>query len=424
MKFAIHTLGCKVNQFDEERMRRQLIAAGLEETDFETPSDLFIINTCTVTHVADKKSRQMIRRAMRTNPHARIVATGCAVSHKRGIATEPRILRIPNKQKHRLLELLGHELPDHHEQPPVAQARTRALLRVQDGCDQFCTFCIVPFVRGRSRSTPPEEVMGQALELVTGGYREIVLTGVQLGGYGKAEGYTLGQLLDRLAERFPETRFRLSSIEPGEFTPDIFDAMARHPNICHHLHLALQHASDPVLERMRRGYTRADYDVLARRFLSEFPDGALTADILVGFPGETADDFQTLLDYLQATPFYRLHVFPHSHRPGTAAVRLPDQVPEALKRERSDAVLALNRLQVAGFEQRAVGRVVECIVEESTEPTAMTGNYLTVHLDRVAPVGTRLQVRITERRNDRLYGCIEDMLLASGIECGFYGEAR
>lgn len=389
-------------------MRRQLLAAGLEETGFETASDLFIINTCTVTHIADKKSRQMIRRAMRTNPQARIVATGCAVSHKKGIATEPRILRIPNRDKHRLLELLGDELPPHHaatEQPNV-QARTRALLRVQDGCDQFCTFCIVPFVRGRSRSVPPEEAMAQALELVQSGYREIVLTGVQLGGYDPGDGWTLGRLLDRLAERFPDTRFRLSSIEPGLFTLDIFEAMARHPNICHHLHLALQHASDAVLERMRRGYTRAAYHKLASRFLAEFPDGALTADILVGFPGETEADFQELIAYLEALPCYRLHVFPYSHRPGTAAVRLPDPVPETLKRERMEQVLALVERKVQAFEQRFVGRTLVGLVEDTDEPSAMTGNYLTVRLDTPAAPGSLLPIRMTARRDGVLHGAL------------------
>ncbi len=410
MKFAIHTLGCKVNQYDEERMRRQLLAAGLEETSFENASDLFIINTCTVTHIADRKSRQMIRRAMRANPHARVVATGCAVSHKKGLQLEPRVLRIPNKEKHRLLELLGDDLPAHHHvAEPPRQQRTRALLRVQDGCDQFCTFCIVPFVRGRSRSVDPETVMNEAFDLVSMGYREIVLTGVQLGGYGKANGWTLGGLLDRLASRFPEVRFRLSSLEPGEFTWDIFDAMAAHPNVCHHLHLALQHASNEVLERMRRGYTRQTYDALVERFLTLCPDGALTADILVGFPGETDAEFEALRAYIEAQPFARLHVFPYSNRPGTAAVRLPDHVAEDVKRARMDVILALAARKEEAFRRRFAGRVLTALVEEAEPLAAVTGNYLTVRLPEgsVRP-GDLVDVRLSA---DGLTGELEALSL-------------
>ncbi|HEY3997455.1 MAG TPA: tRNA (N(6)-L-threonylcarbamoyladenosine(37)-C(2))-methylthiotransferase MtaB [Candidatus Xenobia bacterium] len=403
MKFAIHTLGCKVNQYDEERMRRELLRAGLEETPFTDTADLYVINTCTVTSVADRKSRQMIRRAMRANPKARVVATGCAVSHKRGLSLDNRVLRIPNREKRRLLEYLRDDLPAHHHvEVPSTQARTRALLRVQDGCNQFCTFCIVPFVRGRSVSVPPETLMNEAFQLVAAGYQEIVLTGVQLGGYGKADGWSLGVLLDRLAGQFPTVRFRLSSIEPGEFTWDIFDAMAEYANICPHLHLALQHASDSVLERMRRGYTRADYDRLVERFLGDHPDGALTADILVGFPGETEDDFQQLVAYLERQPFAQLHVFPYSNRPGTAAVRFDGQVPEPEKRARTDAVLAVAQRKIRAFRKRFVGRTMEVLVEDGQH--GMTANYLPVRV--AAPANVRVQVSLHALDGDDLLGAV------------------
>lgn len=404
--FHIETLGCRVNQYDEELLRREFFMRGFREVGLDERADVFVVNTCTVTQVADKKSRQTIRRALRANPDARVIATGCAVGNEsaRTGRISARVIQVSNKQKERLLDVVRAELPSHHARDErlvdgATQGRARALLKVQDGCNQMCTFCVVPFVRGRARSKPPDEVLEEARALVAAGYREIVVTGVHVGWYGRdLEGWDLGRLMEALSTSSGAARVRLSSVEPADFPLEMLDTMSQGGVICPHLHLALQHASDGVLERMRRGYTIAHYDHIVTEFLSRFPDGALTTDVLVGFPGETDDEFEALCAYIALRPFAHLHIFPYSVRPGTAAARMPGRVADDVLQARMDRVLALGREKERAFRERFVGRDVEVLVEEAADGRCRgtTANYLTVEFDGdPARVGTLTTVRAT-----------------------------
>jgi threonylcarbamoyladenosine tRNA methylthiotransferase MtaB len=411
--FSIHTLGCRANQADSELLREILVGAGFVEVPFGQPADCQIVNTCTVTREADRKARQLLNRALRLG--GTVVATGCAVAARGGLRQLPgAVLRLPFEKREKILELLGaggcpsQDLVDGE----VRQARARALLKVQDGCDQFCTFCIVPYIRGRSRSLPVAELVERARRLEEQGYGEIVLSGIHLAVWGRdlPGSPDLGLLLDELCAATRSVRFRLSSIEPRHFPRGLFDRMAARPRrLCPHLHLALQHASDRVLERMRRGYDRAHYDSLVAEFLDRVPGACLTSDILVGFPGETDQDFRELLDYVRRTPFYRLHVFPYSPRPGTAAARFADQVPPEVKKARMEAMLALARRKRLEYLRRFYGARREVLVEHPGErPGEMVGvtdNYLPV-LVRGGPalLGRRVLVELGRRRGEMLTG--------------------
>ncbi len=440
--FHIETLGCRVNQYDEEMLRREFSSQGFREVAFEEHPDVHVINTCTVTSVADKKSRQLIRRALRANPHARVIATGCAVGNRAALGGDlsGRVITVSNRQKDRLIDVVCATFPDHHARDESSikegstQHRARALLKVQDGCNQFCTFCIVPFVRGRARSKPPNEVLTEARALVAAGFAEIVVTGVHVGWYGRdldengcivdratpSDGpaptgttfpWHLGRLMRLLAEQSGAPRLRLSSIEPADFPPDLLDTMVELGNICPHLHLALQHASDTILDRMHRGYTLAHHDALVDAFLSRFPDGALTADILVGFPGETDADFAILERYLQSRPYAHLHVFPYSKRPGTQASRLPDPVDAALLAHRMERVLSIGREAENSFRRRFVGRRVSVLVEEASGGTCRgtSDNYLGLTFDGPNDLlGRIVTVRATAVTPSGLSAVLED----------------
>ena len=300
-----------------------MLGAGFAEVPFGEPADCQILNTCTITREADRKSAQMLRKAQRLGPQ--VVVTGCAVAERGGLSGKlpGSVLRLPPENRDRLLELL-----DAQHCPSGAQLETllprkprhRALLRIQDGCDQFCTFCIVPYVRGRSRSQPTEKILEQAREFVAQGYKEIVLTGIHLSAWSEGE-RDLSHLLESLLPATEGVRLRLSSVEPDLFPRRVFALMRTFPKrICPHLHLVLQHASDDVLRRMHRGYDLAHYEGLVQEFTQTVEGACLTTDLMVGFPGETEVEFQQLLNYVRRTPFYRVHMFRYSSRPGR---RLP-----------------------------------------------------------------------------------------------------
>lgn len=395
--FAIHTLGCRANQADSQRLREILAGAGFREVPFGEPADVQVVNTCTVTREADRKSRQFLRRALRRG--GRVVATGCSVADRGGNSPAPRrrregtgprlpgaVLRLPPDRREAILDMLGAAgCPDTRAvEAEVRRGRTRALLKVQDGCDQFCTFCIVPYVRGRSRSQPPGRVFREARRLEARGYREIVLTGIHLAAWGRdlPGRPDLADLLEGLLEATSTPRFRLSSIEPQGFPTRILELMGRQPRrLCPHLHLALQHASDPLLKRMRRGYTRARYEALAERFMTTVEGACLTSDVMVGFPGESEADFEELLRFVGRIPFYRLHVFPYSIRPGTAAARFSGRVEPAVVRERMRRLLALAEQRRLEFLRRFEGSRRRVLVEGVAGPgrvRGLTDNYLPV----------------------------------------------
>lgn len=407
--FSIHTLGCKVNQYEEEMMRRILLASGLEETP-PGKADLCIINTCSVTAEADRKSRQMIRRALRTGPGTMVVAAGCAVENEQALSPDipPGVTRLRVGEKERLAEKLGLS----RGETILRQGRTRALLKVQDGCSQFCSYCIVPLLRGREKSRPPGEVLEEAAQLSELGHREIVITGIHLGAYGRdlKPQSSLAELLNLLLAEIPLARFRLSSIEPQDFDPAILSLMARDRRLCPHLHLPLQHASPRILSAMRRKYSAEEYHDKAALAVSMVPGIALTTDIMVGFPSESPADFSLLRETVERIPFSRLHVFKYSARPGTKASLLPDDVKPDEKERRSRLMIELGDEKNLSFQKTFISRKIEVLIESIRHRNILEGiseNYLPVRLNGPASLaGSLVRVEVTDAAGGILRGVI------------------
>lgn len=386
---ALHNLGCKVNAYETEAMQQLLEQAGYEIVSFEEMADVYVINTCSVTNVADQKSRQMLHRAKKKNPNAKVVAVGCYVQTDATRAAEDAAidLIIGNNQKHRIVELLeleenqrkvwvedingeGQEYEALHMQK--SGAHTRAFLKVQDGCDQFCSYCVIPFARGRVRSRSVEDVVREVRELVTSGCQEYVLTGIHLSSYGMEEAYNRNpkqsrQLLEliRAVHEIPGVmRIRLGSLEPQIVTEEFARALAELPKICPHFHLSLQSGCDTTLQRMNRHYDTEEYRRSCEILRQYFVQPAITTDVIVGFPGETAEEFARTKAYVEELDFYEMHVFKYSKRHGTKAAQMPDQVDEQTKTKRSAELLTLERKMSEQFRRSYQGRQVEALLEE------------------------------------------------------------
>lgn len=411
LTFSIHTLGCRANQADSEQMAQILLSAGFEEVAFGQPADCQVVNTCTVTREADRKSAQMVRRAARLGEQ--VVVTGCGAAQKGGAwqRVPSTALRLPPDQREQILETIGAQhCPSgaRLERNWMRRDRARALLRIQEGCDQFCTFCIVPYVRGRARSQRREWVLEQVLAL---GAQEVVLSGIHLSAWGRERDEDLADLLEFLLQHTVGIRYRLSSVEPDLFPKRVFDLMGE--RVCPHLHLVLQHASDSVLERMHRGYDLAHYDALVQEFVERVPGASLTTDLMIGFPGETHQDFEILMRYVRRTPFARIHVFPYSQRPGTSAARFPEQVPEAVAQERRDRLLKLAERKRIAFQRQNLGQLREALVESESEKPgwmkATSDNFLPLLL-RGGPAmrGKRLRCRLQRRRGEHIIAVVEE----------------
>ncbi|MDD4356388.1 MAG: tRNA (N(6)-L-threonylcarbamoyladenosine(37)-C(2))-methylthiotransferase MtaB, partial [Smithellaceae bacterium] len=352
MTVGLTTLGCKVNQCDSAAIACELQSAGHVLVPFSSVADAYIINTCTVTSFADFQARQLIRRAKRANPLARIVVTGCYAQ------TQPQTLTaidgvalvVGNDNKHRIVELLNHPGEDFPQiiasdiflqkrfiSTPFSPwtGRTRAFFKIQDGCNAFCSYCIVPFARGASRSLPFQDVLQGANNFISQNYREVVLTGIHLGHYGHdlRPKTDLVRMLECLLSQNPETRFRLSSIEPNEISEDLICLFNRYPNLCPHLHIPLQSGDDSILKMMKRNYDAASYRNRVERVVQAMKDIAIGIDVMVGFPGEGEKEFLNTLHLLEELPATYLHVFPYSERPGTAALAIQPRVDEKTKKE-------------------------------------------------------------------------------------------
>lgn len=413
--FSITTLGCRANQADSERLRAILESAGFEERPFGQQVDCAVVNTCTVTAEADRKSRQMLRRALRVIPEGgQAVATGCAVAQRGGLKTLPgAALRLPPEKREEILSLLNVEACPGREPETAVSTKTRALLKIQDGCDQFCTFCIVPYVRGRSKSVPAARVVEQAQEFEREGYQELVLTGIHLSIWGHdLEGEPdLSDLAEAILQGTNSIQVRISSVEPDRFPLRLIDLMAREPRLCPYLHLVLQHASDSLLERMHRGYTLDVYSRIVDRLFDKVPLATLSSDIMIGFPGETDHDHRVLVKYLRSTPYHHLHVFPYSRRPGTAAARFSEQVGPELKKERRDQVLHLaNKLKIKSLK-KMYGQRTTAIFEREWKPgwyKGTTYNGMSV-VAKAGPavLNKRVPVEIVRRVGNDLVGKVE-----------------
>lgn len=421
---AFHTLGCKVNHYETEAIWQLFKSKGYERVDFESTSDVYVINTCTVTNTGDKKSRQVIRRAVRKNPDAVICVTGCyAQTSPAEIMAIPGVdIVVGTQDRTKMLEYI--EQFKNERQPingvknimknrvyeeldvPAFTDRTRASLKIQEGCNNFCTFCIIPWARGLMRSRDPKEVIRQAQQLVDAGYKEIVLTGIHTGGYGQdLKDYNLAMLLrDLEAEVNGLKRIRISSIEASQLTDEVIEVIEKSKIIVRHMHIPLQSGSDTVLKRMRRKYTMAEYAERLVKLKKALPGLAVTSDVIVGFPGETEEEFMETYNFIKDHQFSELHVFPYSKRTGTPAARMTDQIDEEIKNERVHRLIALSDQLAKEYSSKFENEVLEVIPEEKYKEDPDSGlyegytdNYLKVVFPATEDmVGKLVRVKITK----------------------------
>jgi threonylcarbamoyladenosine tRNA methylthiotransferase MtaB len=402
-RVAIQTQGCKLNQAESEAIARLLARAGFQVVPPEEPADIYILNTCTVTHRADSDARQSLRGFHRRNPSAFIVATGCYAqrSPEELARLEGVGLVLGNSQKERILELLlttrGKGLPPGgKEDAQRAVGRTRAMVKIQEGCNQVCSYCIVPKVRGRERSVPPERVLEEIRERVREGYKEVVLTGTQPGSYGAdLPDVDLRLLLERILVETDLPRLRVSSLQPQELTPELLELWSDR-RLCPHFHIPLQSGSDRILKLMRRRYTTAQYAEAVEMVRSRVPDAAITTDVMVGFPGEGEEEFLESLRFCEAMGFAGMHIFPFSLRPGTAAVHIGPKVDARTKERRTAEMLSLARRKAGEFRRRFLGRLRPVLWETQRRQNGrvawwgLTDNYIRVFAEGEVPLANRI----------------------------------
>jgi threonylcarbamoyladenosine tRNA methylthiotransferase MtaB len=424
---AFATLGCKTNQFESAAMQEQLESAGYRMVPFAAGADLVIVNTCTVTSATDAQSRNLVRRARRLNPGCRVVVTGCyAQVDPQTLADLPGVsLVIGNEEKRNLLD----HLQSAAERPmavadirnaaiagiPVLSSfsgRSRAFVQIQNGCDAFCSYCIIPHARGPSRSASPAQVIDQVRQLVEQQVPEIVLTGIHVGNYGLdlQPRTTLLELLLRLEGETGVRRMRLGSIEPTEIDDHLITHLGASKILCPHLHIPLQAGDDAVLQRMRRPYGREDFRALVEKLCTALPEAAIGLDVIVGFPGETEDEFASTVQLIEELPVSHLHVFPFSKRPGTAAAAMPGHLPGDVKKARAEQLRLLGKKKLATFAARFVGRELEVVVEgggKGGQLKGLTRNYLEVRFAGGPElVGKCVMVRIAAAENGVLSGVV------------------
>ena len=388
-KAALHNLGCKVNAYEVEAMQQLLEKAGYEIVPFEPGADVYLINTCTVTNIADRKSRQMLHKAKKMNPDAIVVATGCYVQTDEGKLDKDEAvdLILGNNQKKQIVEVLEEYERQHKKQKHVIKINqtkeyeeleishtaehVRAYIKVQDGCNQFCTYCIIPYARGRVRSRKISQVIEEVQTLAARGYKEVVLTGIHLSSYGldfpEEERETLLSLIKAVHEVQGIQRIRLGSLEPRIITEEFARTISALPKMCPHFHLSLQSGCDATLERMNRRYTSTEYAEKCTLLRKYFDNPALTTDVIVGFPMETEEEFRMSRDFVDSIHFYETHIFKYSRRHGTKAAAMDGQLTESQKAIRSDEMLALNEKHSREYEEAMMGRELEILLEEEIE---------------------------------------------------------
>ena len=447
-KAALHNLGCKVNAYETEAMEQQLKERGYEIVPFDEKADVYIINTCSVTNIADRKSRQMLHRAKKLNPESVVVAAGCYVQ----VASEELKkdasvdIVIGNNKKAELADILDEYLGNVHEEEEAEvfvtdlshgsdyealhleqpSDHTRAFIKVQDGCNQFCSYCIIPYARGRVRSRSREDVVKEITGLVAQGYKEAVLTGIHLSSYGieHMEGNPVSQgdwnhrellaLIREVHEIEGLERIRLGSLEPRIITEEFAESLAELPKFCPHFHLSLQSGCDSVLKRMNRKYTTAEYEEGCRILRKYFNNPAITTDVIVGFPQETEDEFETTYEFVKRIHFYEMHVFKYSRRKGTVADKMDGQVDEKIKTQRSGRLLALEKEMSAAYRKESIGKTMQVLIEEKMNyngtdyMAGYTKNYIRVLIpasDRMteAAVNTIVTVNCKQITEDELY---------------------
>ncbi len=385
-KAALHNLGCKVNAYETEAMQQMLESAGYEIVSFGDKADVYVINTCSVTNMADRKSRQMLHRAKKLNPEAVVVAAGCYVQTKEQEAAvdEAIDIIIGNNRKHELVSKLDEFFRDHGKIDAVLDINdreqefeelyldkpsehTRAFIKVQDGCNQFCSYCIIPYARGRVRSRNMESVLEEVTRLAENGYQEVVLTGIHLSSYGIETGESLLHLIQEIHKVEGIRRIRLGSLEPKVVTEEFASELSKLEKVCPHFHLSLQSGCDATLQRMNRKYTAEEYETGCNILRKYFTHPAITTDVIVGFPGETEEEFTITKAFLEKIHFYEMHIFQYSKRQGTRAAAMKDQVPENIKKVRSAELIALGEKMSRKFRGYYVGKQEEVLFEEEAE---------------------------------------------------------
>ena len=404
---AFATLGCRVNQYDTDSIRGLFLQSGFEEADFNGPADVYIINTCSVTQVGEKKSRQLIRRTKKRNEAAKVIVTGCyAQLDPELLSSMPEVdAVVGTNERKRIVSIVGdllangrdeaftavHDVRRHDEFEeiplyPSAVAHTRADLKIQEGCNNFCAYCIIPYTRGVLKSRRPDAVIAEAKRLVAAGFKEIVLTGIHLGAYGRDldDHPSLAHILDRLVKETDVSRIRMGSIESLEIDDEMIAVMNSSDRICRHLHLPLQAGSDAVLKAMNRHYTVAEYEALIARLRSRIDGLTVSTDLILGFPGETEALFEETMETLKRLNFSHIHAFPYSPRKGTPAATMSGQIDTAEKKRRVELVNELSARQKAALLESLVGTKASVLIEtqEGTEGEGFTGNY-----ERVAVKG-------------------------------------
>ena len=433
-KVSFITLGCKVNQYDSDAMRTLFVRNGYAQAGENDDADVYVINTCSVTSIGDRKSRQMVRRIRRAHPEAVIVVAGCyaqlapEVFEKMGDVdvivglqnrthivdyVEQAMHRTDKKPLNETVDIMKVDRFENMEVDVEGEVRTRAFVKVQEGCDNYCTFCIIPYARGKLKSRRQEDAVREIRRLVSEGYREVVLTGIHLGNYGKDlhDGTSLATLVAELVKIPDLLRIRLGSVESVELSEDLISIMQNEPKVCRHLHLPIQSGSDAVLKGMNRHYRLAQFKKLISELREKVPGIALTTDLIVGFPGETEENFEETLDTLREIRFSGIHVFPYSRRTGTPAASYPNQVPNGVKKERVHRVQELEKGIALDYRKQFLGKVVRVLAEEEKNGffEGLTDEYIRVsirnsHIER----GHMYPVRIDEITDDGMTGTVAE----------------
>ena len=427
MKFGFYTLGCKVNQYETQAMEQLLVAKGHSIGSFSEVCDGYIINTCSVTAVADRKNRTVIRRCRRENPQAIVAVCGCYAQHDaqalwqlgvdlvggsadRAEFVEQLVAAVQDRQKR---EILDEALKRRQfQQLPAGglQERTRAMLKVQDGCSNFCTYCIIPYTRGPVRSATLEDAVSQAQALAERGYREIVVTGIEIASWGRdlPGKPPLTQLVEAICQAVPDLRIRLGSLEPRIITAEFCAAMKQLPNLCPQFHLSMQSGCDTVLARMKRKYDTARFLESVTLLKETFPGCAITTDMIVAFPGETEEEFAESLAFIRKCGFADMHIFPYSRRPGTPADKMPGQLPNAVKEARSRAAIAVATQMREAYLRDLQGCAVQVLWEEAEGEyfTGHTPNYVKVYAQAADLHNQITEVRLLSAFRDGMLGCL------------------
>ncbi|MBO6154443.1 MAG: tRNA (N(6)-L-threonylcarbamoyladenosine(37)-C(2))-methylthiotransferase MtaB [Lachnospiraceae bacterium] len=466
MKAALHNLGCKVNQYETDAMENMLREAGFEIVPFTEKADVYVINTCSVTNMADRKSRQMIHRVHKLNPKAAVVAAGCYVqtSEEQAKADEAIDIIIGNNQKTKLVELLDKYFDEHPVDFNAANSNTtnndkleslidirnsdepyekltlkhtsehtRAFIKVQDGCNQFCTYCIIPYARGPVRSREVSDVVEEVRGLALDGYKEVVITGIHLSSYGMTENYNSNpdnsdkflELVKAVHDIDGIERIRFGSIEPQVVTDKLAEELASLPKICPHFHLSLQSGCDATLKRMNRHYTTAEYKDGCDILRKYFHNPAITTDVIVGFPGETEEEFAETKKYLEDIGFYEMHVFKYSKRQGTLAEKMPNQVPEQVKAKRSDELLKLEVKMSNNYRRAFEGMEVEALLETPLDDdgdfiTGYTREYIRVAVETSELIKQAESIGVTERQIET--GDFSNIIVRGKIDTKILGD--